>query len=186
MSRKILSRQAFSFKWYSGKLQNALQQVLFSLHLFPFSLTQNGSADIGSKKPYSCLVARKDHEKTPFPASAPVHPVCHVTGGRLLVPARRCPRAGERRIPPSSDAIRNGHSRRLSALADPDAGARPPRPRARTFPKGQRRPGARRRTKRRSLYAPAAPVRRASGGGPPPSPPLLAGPCRIPLCLLPR
>lgn len=35
-------------------------------------------------------------------------------------------------------------------------------------------------TKHRSLYAPAAPVRRASGGGPPPSPPLLAGPCRIP------
>ena len=53
-------------------------------------------------------------------------------------------------------------------------------PRALTFPKGQRRPGVRRRTKRRSPHAPAAPVRRASGGGPPPSPSLLAGPCRIP------
>ena len=115
-----------------------------------------------------------------FLPSAPVHPVCHVAGGRLLVPARRCPRAGERRIPPRSDAIRNGHSRRLPALADPDGGARPARPWARTFPKGQRRPGVRRRTKRRSPHAPAAPVRRASGGGPPPSPSLLAGPCRIP------
>ena len=94
----------------------------------------------------------------------------------LLAAGCWCPRADA----PRSDAIRNGHSRRLSALADPDAGARPARPRARTFPKGQRRPGARRRTKHRSLYAPAAPVRRASGGGPPPSPPLLAGPCRIP------
>lgn len=93
---------------------------------------------------------------------------------------RAMPRAGERRIPPRSNAIRNGHPRRLPALADPDGGARPARPRARTFPKGQRRPGVRRRTKRRSPHAPAAPVRRASGGGPPPSPSLLAGPCRIP------
>ena len=101
----------------------------------------------------------------------------------LLAAGYWCPRADAHE--PEKGAFRHAPTQYETVIQDVYQPlliqtARPARPRARTFPKGQRRPGVRRRTKRRSPHAPAAPVRRASGGGPPPSPSLLAGPCRIP------